>query len=189
MADEMSADDVLSVVSSVIICSQVDIDEDDNEEDNDETSSLSSSSEEDSSDEESEMHTLYAMLMVNETRGETPQMEKLTDYVERVVPGYFRITFKEHFRVFPETFQIVLRLLRPALNATNARGRKQLSSEKQLMVTLWFMATPDSYRSVCVKFGVGKATALRAVRRVTYALHCLAPRFIKWPRGEEATRV
>lgn len=101
----MSADDVLSVVSSVIICSQVDIDEeDDNEEDNDETSSLSSSSEEDSSDEESEMRTLYAMLMVNETQGETPQIEKLTDYVERVVPGYSRITFKEHFRflnVFP----------------------------------------------------------------------------------------
>lgn len=43
---------------------------------------------------------------------------------------------------------MVLRLLRPALNATNARGRKQLSSEKQLMVTLWFMATPDSYRYV-----------------------------------------
>ncbi|XP_071652546.1 putative nuclease HARBI1 [Temnothorax longispinosus] len=44
------------------------------------------------------------------------------------------------------------------------------------------MATPDSYRSVCVKFGVGKATAFRAVRRVTYALHCIAPRFIQWPK-------
>ncbi|XP_071580153.1 putative nuclease HARBI1 [Temnothorax nylanderi] len=43
------------------------------------------------------------------------------------------------------------------------------------------MATPDSYRSICVKFGVGKATAFRAVRRVTYALHCIAPRFIQWP--------
>jgi len=42
---------------------------------------------------------------------------------------------------------------------------------------------------VCVKFGVGKATALRAVRRVTYTLYCLAPHFIKWPRGEETTRV
>ncbi|XP_025153904.1 putative nuclease HARBI1 [Harpegnathos saltator] len=48
------------------------------------------------------------------------------------------------------------------------------------------MATPDSYQSVCVKFGVGKATALRAVRRVTHTLHCLAPHFIKWPRKEEA---
>lgn len=43
------------------------------------------------------------------------------------------------------------------------------------------MATPDSYRSICVKFGVGKATAFRSVRRVTYALHCIAPRFIQWP--------
>lgn len=42
---------------------------------------------------------------------------------------------------------------------------------------------------MCVKFGVGKATALCAVRRVTYALHCLAPRFIKWPRGEKAIHV
>lgn len=43
---------------------------------------------------------------------------------------------------------MILRLLRPALNAINACGRKQISSEKQLMITLWFMATPDSYRYV-----------------------------------------
>jgi len=55
------------------------------------------------------------------------------------------------FRVFPETFHMVLRLLRPILNATNARGRKQISPEKQLMITLWFMATPDSYRYVILK--------------------------------------
>lgn len=36
---------------------------------------------------------------------------------------------------------------------------------------------------------MGKATAFRVVRRVTYALHCLASCFIKWPRGEQATRV
>lgn len=28
---------------------------------------------------------------------------------------------------------------------------------------------------------MGNATAFRAVRRVTYALHCIAPRFIQWP--------
>lgn len=31
---------------------------------------------------------------------------------------------------------------------------------------------------------MGKATAFRAVRRVTYALHCFAPRFIQWPKNE-----
>lgn len=36
-------------------------------------------------------------------------------------------------------------------------------------------------RSICIKFGVGNATAFRSVRRVTYALYCIAPRFIQWP--------
>jgi len=45
------------------------------------------------------------------------------------------------------------------------------------------------YRSVATKFGVGKATAFRALRRVTYALHCIAPRFITWPRGPVAVNV
>lgn len=96
MADKMSVNNVLSV-SSVIICSQIDVEEDDN----DEISSLSSESEsesEEDSSEENEMRILYAMLMVNKTWGEIPQIEKLTDYVERVVPEYSRITFKEHFR-------------------------------------------------------------------------------------------
>ncbi|XP_029165920.1 putative nuclease HARBI1 [Nylanderia fulva] len=51
------------------------------------------------------------------------------------------------------------------------------------------MATPDSYRSVATKFGVDKATSFRALRRVTYALHCVAPQFIKWPRDEIAVSV
>lgn len=52
------------------------------------------------------------------------------------------------------------------------------------------MVTLDSYRSVSTKFGIGKATAFRALRRVTYALHCAAPRLILWPKDNEiATRV
>ncbi|KYN02024.1 hypothetical protein ALC62_07137 [Cyphomyrmex costatus] len=161
----MSTDDELCVVSSTIICSLLDIDGKD-----DGTSSSSNNNDEDSNDEENEMRILYTILMVNETRGETHPIEKLSDYVERVVPGYSKIIFKKHFRVFLETFQMTLRLLLSTLNATNACGRKQISPEKQLMITLWFMATPDSYRSVCVKFGVGKATALRAVRLMLFTV-------------------
>lgn len=42
---------------------------------------------------------------------------------------------------------------------------------------------------MCTKFNIGKATAIRAMRRVTYALHSLAPRFIQWPQGRKATEV
>lgn len=43
-----------------------------------------------SSDEENGISTLYAILMVGETRGPSILCEKLTNYVERVVPGYSR---------------------------------------------------------------------------------------------------
>ncbi|XP_039302360.1 uncharacterized protein LOC120357051 [Solenopsis invicta] len=78
--------------------------------------------------------------------------------------------------------EVILTLIGLALNVTNtASGRKPISAEKQVLIALWFMITPNLYRSICVKFGVGKAMAFRSVRRVTYALHCIAPRFIQWP--------
>lgn len=43
--------------------------------------------------------------------------------------------------------------------------------------------------SACTKFDIGKATAIRAMRWVTYALHCLAPRFIQWPQGDKVIEV
>ncbi|XP_019698314.1 putative nuclease HARBI1 [Harpegnathos saltator] len=141
-----------------------------------------------SSDEESEESTLYAILMVGNTRGENILCEILRDYVERVVPGYSRLQFKEHFRMFPETYEMILHLIGPALCKTNATGRKQLHPGKQLLILLLFLATPDSYRSIHVQFGVGKTTVFRAVRRITYALHCLAPIFIRWPKGEAVNR-
>ncbi|XP_076284711.1 uncharacterized protein LOC143211135 [Lasioglossum baleicum] len=99
---------------------------------------------------------------------------------------------KEKFSktIFPETFEMVLRIIGPALCETNkSSGRKPIPAQKQLLIAIWFMATPDSYRSVSTKFGVGKATAFRALRRVTFVLHCIAPRFITWPRGQVAVNV
>lgn len=63
------------------------------------SSSSSELSESDiSSAEEDEEFIFYAILMIANTRGENVPREILTDYVERVVPGYSRQQFKEHFR-------------------------------------------------------------------------------------------
>lgn len=45
------------------------------------------------------------------------------------------------------------------------------------------------YRSICEKFNVGRATAFRAVRRVSKAIAKLSPLFIKWPEGDRAQKV
>lgn len=60
-------------------------------------SSSSSDEGEFSSDEEETDTILYTILMVENTRENIP-CEKLTDYIERFVPGYSRQQFKEHFR-------------------------------------------------------------------------------------------
>lgn len=44
-------------------------------------------------------------------------------------------------------------------------------------------------RSICDRFNVGRATALRAVRRVTRALFKVPHQFISWPSGEQAQTV
>ncbi|KAG5333924.1 COX1 oxidase, partial [Acromyrmex charruanus] len=77
----------------------------------DEPASSSNSSDKDSTDEENKMCTLYIILMMNETRGENHPIEK-----------------------FPETFQMTLRFLLPALNAANTCGREKISPEKQFMI-------------------------------------------------------
>lgn len=43
-----------------------------------------------------------------------------------------------------------------------------------------------SFRSICEKFNVSTATALKAVRRVTKAIVELAPLFVKWPEDNRA---
>lgn len=45
------------------------------------------------------------------------------------------------------------------------------------------------YRSVSDRFNVGRATALRAVRRVTHAVFRRSEKFIKWPSGDRAVSV
>ncbi|XP_074109470.1 uncharacterized protein LOC141534189 isoform X1 [Cotesia typhae] len=57
--------------------------------------------------------------------------------------------------------------------------------EKQLLIAIWKIATPDSYRSICQKFGVSFAAAFSSLRRVTSALVKIAPHFITWPENEK----
>lgn len=45
------------------------------------------------------------------------------------------------------------------------------------------------FRSVSDRFGVGKATCFRALRRVICALFQIAHEFIKWPTGQKAIEV
>lgn len=51
------------------------------------------------------------------------------------------------FRMKRSTFQFLLELLRPNLcKQSNRFGRQPITPEKQLLIAIWMMATPNSYR-------------------------------------------
>ncbi|KAL6421083.1 hypothetical protein ACFW04_013602 [Cataglyphis niger] len=59
-----------------------------------------------------------------------------------------------------------------------------ISLEKQFLVAIRHMAIPDSYRSICEKFDISRATALSATQRVVKTLYDLALTIIKWSSGQ-----
>nr|CAI5836736.1 unnamed protein product [Callosobruchus analis] len=145
---------------------------------------LFSSTESDSDDDE-----MLVLEIETQRRGPLMKRPRIEHFVERTVPGYSSEEFKSHFRMYPKTFEFVLSLVGPLLSTAGANSRPQTPAKTQLLLALWLMATPDSYRSACTKFNVGKATCVRSLRRVCRALHGLAPKFITWPEGQRATDV
>ncbi|XP_034944927.1 putative nuclease HARBI1 [Chelonus insularis] len=112
---------------------------------------------------------------------------RVLGYVENIVPLMSDDTFKSHFRVKRSTVNYLINLLGPDLRNDNM-GRDSIPVYKQVLLVLWTMATPDSYRSVCDRFDVGKGTAWRAVWKFVSALYKYLPTFITWPTQAEAAR-
>lgn len=44
------------------------------------------------------------------------------------------------------TFEYLLQILGPHLQSDNPFGTRQTDPRKQLLIALWFLGTPDSYR-------------------------------------------
>jgi len=70
---------------------------------NDESDSSESSDSENEDEIETislnDMQALFSILMAHKSRGEQIAVEKITNYVDRVIPNYTNVIFKEHFRL------------------------------------------------------------------------------------------
>ncbi|XP_071639713.1 uncharacterized protein [Temnothorax longispinosus] len=139
-------------------------------------------------DEDDVIYNACIKSVIEKGKTKRENIPKIEGYVENIVPSLSAMEFKSHFRMLPETFEFVLGQIAERLQRT-ANGNEMISPEKQFLIALWRMATPDSYRSIHTRFGVGKATAIRAVRRVTQALCGLASIFIQWPTEEKIEEI
>lgn len=66
------------------------------------------------------------------------------------------------------------------------KGREQIDVVKQILITIYVLATPDSFRSISERFNVSKSTAWFSTKRVVRAIYGTRNQYIKWPTYEEA---
>ncbi|XP_011701250.1 PREDICTED: putative nuclease HARBI1, partial [Wasmannia auropunctata] len=112
------------------------------------------------------------------------RIPRIEGYVENIISSLSALQFKNNFRMLPSTFEFLLEEIGEKLIPTT-EGNEMIPADKQLLLSLWRFATPDSYRSIIERFNVGKATAIRTVRRVAKALCDLSPTYIVWPTNKK----
>ena len=94
---------------------------------------------------------------------------RIQGYAEEVVPNYSLSTFREHFRLTPETFEELMWELAscPEIPLGHSHGgRPPISIDKQLLIFLWFLGTQECVRSISDRFNVTKSSVHVSCRRV-----------------------
>ncbi|XP_077772708.1 uncharacterized protein LOC114607153 isoform X7 [Podarcis muralis] len=76
-----------------------------------------------------------------------------------------------YFRMSREAVLELVERLRPVLQREDTNMRAAIPVDKRVALTLWKLATSDSYRSVANQFGVGVSTASVIVMEVCEAIH------------------
>ncbi|XP_025158650.1 protein ANTAGONIST OF LIKE HETEROCHROMATIN PROTEIN 1 [Harpegnathos saltator] len=121
-------------------------------------------------------------------RGLQRKPTRIGDYVERTIPQLHREQFRKHFRITLTTYNQLEQKLAPALQE-DVGIKRHIPVRKQLLATLWLLATPDSYRSVGEKFDMSKSSLNVSFMRVIQALNNIAGDIVQWPREERLATV
>ena len=97
--------------------------------------------------------------------------------------------WRENFRVSQESFKSLCAQLRPYIEMQATNMRLPTSVEKQVAITLYYLADEGCYRKAANAFGVSRSTVSVVVRRVCHAITVyLGPKYIKLPQTEEEVR-
>ncbi|CAB3994289.1 nuclease HARBI1 [Paramuricea clavata] len=97
--------------------------------------------------------------------------------------------WKENFRMSKPNFLKLCNQLRPYLEKKTTRYRKPLSVEKQIAITLYYVADEGRLQKVANAFGIARCTASVVIRRVTQIISYVMGRsYIKLPETEDEVK-
>jgi len=75
------------------------------------------------------------------------------------------------------------------LQETGRLRRHRTPMRDIVLMVVWMLATPDTFRSVALRFGVGPSTLYYFYSYIIQALRELSGRFISWPDQEERQHI
>lgn len=79
--------------------------------------------------------------------------------------------FEKHFRMSPENFDFLLDKVKPLISKKDTQMRKAISAETRLAITLRYLASGDSYRSLMLLFRVAHNTISGIVKTTCKAIY------------------
>ncbi|GAB1865882.1 Nuclease harbi1 [Camponotus japonicus] len=97
---------------------------------------------------ESDDHNLEETFLsrnIDRIRGKQQKPARITGYVENVIPHYTTQQF-HHFRMKPDVFEILENRLGRLLFDMEKFGHPMTPVHIQLLLTIWLLSTPDSFR-------------------------------------------
>ena len=100
--------------------------------------------------------------------------ERSSDWYDRIVLQTFTDEqWVENFRMTRQTFNKVCRVLKPDLSPMENTVRDAIDVQKQVALTIYWLATPTEYRTIGNLFGVAKSTALKCIHIQSILLQLL----------------
>ena len=119
----------------------------------------------------------------------TGATERVHEFAERTVQNLSFDAFRMHFRMSRNCFEMTARHLASTKEfqfEQSHGGRRPIAVDKALMIALWTLATPDSYRAIANLFDVPKSSVLLCLRRVCSAtIRTCCSQFIRFPNSKE----
>ncbi|XP_061187182.1 uncharacterized protein LOC133195355 [Saccostrea echinata] len=113
-------------------------------------------------------------------------------YVEETVPFYNLYDFRRFFRISRSTFECLCRNIAhfQQLQPGWTGGREFISTDKHLLISLWYLATQDSIQSISDRFNVTESSVIRCRTRITdIFVNHLKQVFIVLPSANERLEI
>lgn len=89
----------------------------------------------------------------NETsssRGDKPV--RILNYYELTIPALSDKQFQLHFRLTRTAFEYIIIIIGPLIRAKENAHRKTVEERKQILMVLWLLATPESFRYLHLQY-------------------------------------